>query len=307
MVAPNLTNLKPMSMELDAFVQGGLLQDVDVEIVEIQFCAWDYGQSGIVSEDVLAVKCILQKLGEDGKPLTDSEGKPENPVEQYWSAGGKYADVLISDDLYFCYPTENKSALTKGSNWYVFLSSLYKRGMPPGWMASGSLAVLKGLRFHLVREAAPKREGITGGRRTDRDPTIPVCGSILPPMLWGGTAAASTRSRASHTSRAANGAPATATATQPSQAGPQAVPQTPPVGDAGLDEIAVRFLREVLTTAPNQTMENTTAVKVAVFRALIKDKTVSADTRNAIGKLCEDTAWLESHGAMLLDGTVVLV
>ncbi len=292
----NAPAFKPFSLEDDAYVQGGLLQDVDVEVVEAQWVPWDYGKQGVVSEDILAMKLTLQLLAEDHKPATGPDGQPVTPVEQYWSAGGNFADVVVSDDGYYVGPGPNKAALTKNSNQHIFMQSLRAKGMPVGYLEGGSLAFLKGIKFHLIRTPAPKREGLTN-QRADRnqESTIPVCGSIISGP-WDGN---KPRAAARGGSKAVNGAPAPAA----TQAAPQAAP------NAQIEEVTERLVREVLGSVANGTLPKLSDLKVQVFRKATTDKTIAADQRNAIGKLAENGPWLEERAIASVgaDGSVTLV
>jgi hypothetical protein len=196
---------KPMSLEDDAFIQGGLLQDVDVEIVEAQWVPWDYGKPGVVSQDVLAVKMLMVQLDDTRKPVTGPDGAPAPPVEQFWSAGGNFADVVVTDDGYMVGAGPNKSALTKGSNFHVFLQTMRAKGMPVGYLEDGNLSKLKGVKFHLIRTAAPKRDFQTGRAGKEREDTIAVCGSIIWGP-WDGKPAAAVKGKAGPVAVANKGA-----------------------------------------------------------------------------------------------------
>lgn len=270
---------KPFSLEDDAFVQGGLLQDVDVEIVSAQWVPWDYGKPGVVSEDVLAARLGLVVLGEDRKPVTGPDGHPEAAKDQYWSAGGNFADVTVSDDG-LTVGAGTKTALTKGSNFHLFLQSLREHGMPSGFMEGGSLANLVGIKFHLVRKPAPARPGISNQRANKEDQTIPVCGAMISGPWKPG---------------AAKGGKATPAAAKAGAAAATPAPATPVATDEETEATAERLIREVLAAEPNQTVAKLSDLKVKVFRKATTDKAIPADKRNIVGKLAENGAWIEER------------
>lgn len=291
----------PMSLGLDDFVQGGLFSDVAVEIVQIQFRGFDYG--GRVQKEALAVWMQLALLDENLKRTTDE------PVENYWSAGGALEDVLISDDGYQVgvLPGGSKTAMTKGSNFEILLQSMTKpmnggAAMPKNWLRDNqsSLKCLLGTKWHLFRQTAPKREGIdTSGRRErDQEPTIATCTKIY----WAPWAPKTQASRATKTQPAAvpaAAAPHAATATAP-QSAPTAAPvngspapeTTPASAPAdGNHTLAVETVTKAL--ADNPIFASLDELKVASFRLMSKHK---ADARNAAMKLISDPAWLLSSG-----------
>jgi hypothetical protein len=298
---------KPFSLEDDAFVQGGLLQDVDVQIVQAQWVPWDYGKPGVVGQDILAVRLTLQQLAEDHKPVTGADGQPIPTTDQFWSGGGNFSDVIVTDDGYMAGPGPNKSALTRDSNFHLLLKSFRDRGMPKGYMEGGSLKALIGLKFHLIRVPAPKREGLTNSRaEREGEKTIPVCGSILQPFPWGG-GTTTTASRGRTAAAKTNGAPAPATN---GSAATTTNGSAAPVSDEELEATAEKLIRDVLSAEPDQKLPKLQDLKVKVFRKASTDRTIAADKRNLIGKLAENGAWLESRALALVDsgsGEVTLI
>jgi hypothetical protein len=59
----------------------------------------------------------------------------------------------------------------------------------------------------------------------------------------------------------------------------------------------------VLGAAPDNTLPKVQDLKVQVFRAATKDKSIAPDQRNAIGKLAENAAWLEEHAIAVVGGS----
>lgn len=288
------SNFTPIPLGLDDFVQGGLVSDVPVEVIEIQFRGFDY--QGSVQKDILAVWMKLALLDENLKRTND------DPVENFWSAGGDLEEVAVSSDGYQVgmLPGGSKSAMTKGSNFEILLKSLTKPAlggpaMPVNWLRDNqsSLKCLLGTKFHMLRTPAPKREGIDTStrKRKDYDSTIATATKIYwapwAPKTQGGkatartaAAAATTAAPADTTTQAVNGA---------AQDG----------GGGGQDETTILAINTVKSAlADNPIFESIDDLKVACFRQLAKTK---ADTRNSVVKMVSDAAWLMANGFKVQD------
>lgn len=303
MGTPNFT---PIRLGLDDFVQGGLVSDVPVEILQIQFRGWDY--NGSVQKDILTVWMQLGLLDDNLKRTTDE------PVENFWSAGGELEEVVLSDDGYqvgILNSTGAKSAMTKGSNFEIFLQSLSKPinggpAMPKNWLRDNqsSLKCLLGAKFHMLRTPAPKREGIdtSGRKRKDFEPTIATAIKVYwapwSPKTQGGKV---TRTAASAPAPApVNGPPAPDTTTQATTTQSTAADS----GSSAVDEISIQA-KQTVQNALKETpiFEKIDDLKIACFRLHHKTK---ADTRNAIVKLIADPNWLKGQGFNVQDDGMVV-
>lgn len=157
-----------ISLNPNTFVEGGLIDDVDAEFIEVQFCGYDY--NGTV-EAVLA-------LGIKMRCTVDNQQKD---YDQYYSAGD-LANFAPSPDGYSLEPVSGKTALNSNSNAAKFLMSLQAAGAGAldEILNSGSVQGLVGLKCHMNRVAQPKRSGIVRtGKNADREQTILLVTKII--------------------------------------------------------------------------------------------------------------------------------
>lgn len=297
------TAFTPIPLGLDDFVQGGLVSDVPVEILQIQFRGFDYG--GKVQKEVLSIWMQLALLDENLKRTTDE------PIENFWSAGGDLDEVAISDDGYMVGVLQNgsKTAMTKGSNFEVLMQSFTKPinggpAMPKNFIRDNgsSIKCLLGTKFHMLRTPAPKREGIdTSGRaRRDTEQTIATCTKVY----WAPWSPKAAAGKVQRQAAAATASAAAAPASSPVNGSPAPETVAAAVASGTGDEmtsLALDTVRKALESEP--VFETTTALKVACFRLLSKTK---AETRNTIVKLVESSDWLKANGITVRDDGVVV-
>ena len=156
-----------IAIGLDDYVQAGLIDDVDVEIVEIRAVMWDYaGQVKELTDEVLAVRGTLKVLG------------TPDIIEHHWSAGTGF--VPNADGTGFVRAEDStRTALAKGSNWHMFHWSLhFEAGMPKNKLRElGGLSLLDGAIIHVVRVPEPARPGLAPRptRREGQPRTTLVC------------------------------------------------------------------------------------------------------------------------------------
>lgn len=292
----------PIPLGLDDFVQGGLASDVPVEIIEIQFRGFDYG--GNVQKDVLAVWMKLALLDDNLKRTTDE------PLENFWSAGGDLDEVAVSDDGYQVGVLQNgsKTAMTKGSNFEVLCQSLTKPtlggpAMPRNWIRDNqsSLKCLLGTKFHMVRTPAPKREGIdtSGRKRKDYDPTIATCTKVYW-APWAPKTATGKAVKGAQAQAPAAGATAGTPAGQVNGAAVADAGTTAGTPDTGATDDITNMAKDTVNKAlaDNPIFEKIDDLKIACFRLHAKTK---AEQRNAIVKLISDPAWLKTAGFKIQD------
>lgn len=145
---------KGASFNTKDFIVGGLLDDVDVTWVNVKCEMYDYGGKAD------AAPCVGADL-----VTGDEEGAP---VRQYWSVGN--ADNWEpSEDGKYMIPVGKDSGFRKGSNVFLLLKSLEEAGFPMERFNDGDITALEGLRTHMVRKPAPKREGFTQTVRRGQD------------------------------------------------------------------------------------------------------------------------------------------
>jgi hypothetical protein len=155
------------------FIMGGLIQDVDVEVVEARFIATDYDRT-LPSATALALKLDLKVLGDE-----------TNTIHTQLFAAGSTANFAPDPETNGRTLEKNGSreALDKNSNLGLFLQSMVDCEANLSPLAKGDISVLEGARFHIVRKPAPKREGlastVTRGDGQEREKTIVLCSKIL--------------------------------------------------------------------------------------------------------------------------------
>jgi len=189
-----------LSLRPSTFSQGGLIDDIDAEIVRARFVIYDY--DGKADRPAL---CVLLQL-------KDSEGQEH---AQYYSAG---------DPAYFV-PSEDpkneelngitlvqvgdKTSLNGGTNAALMLNSLVQAGFPEDKLDAGDLRAIEGLNAHFNRVPQPKRSGLPKkpGQEGKGDPMVLLITEInsLPgeqkakPSSGGKTSPATSKSQAAST------------------------------------------------------------------------------------------------------------
>jgi hypothetical protein len=160
--------MSPVSFNPKTFVEGGLIDDVDVEFVEVQFCQYDYNGA---SDPVLALG-VKMRAEQDGQ-LKD--------FDQYYSAGS-LEHFVPSADGYGLEPVGGKTSLNSNTNTAKFFQSLLEasNGGLEEVLNSGNVAGLVGLKCHVARVAQPKRSGIIRtGKNADREATVLLVNRII--------------------------------------------------------------------------------------------------------------------------------
>lgn len=201
-----------LSLRPSTFSQGGLIDDVDVEISRARFVSYDFeGKSDTPKLCILGI-------------LKDNDGN-EHP--QYWSAGDLQYFVPSEDpknaDLngITCVAVGEKSALNGSTNAALFLNSLVQIGFPEDKLDEGDLRVLEGLKVHVNRVAQPKRNNLPQKPgQSNRDPMVLIATALI--ALPGETPKAGAKAAAKPSTTAAakpNGA-AKPTATTQAATGP---------------------------------------------------------------------------------------
>lgn len=133
-------------------VQGGLIDDQDVEIVSARFAMFDYNGK---AEASLALRLELK----------DSDGGVH---EHYAGLGKKTTENFTpSDDQCNLVPTGEATALNKGSNFDILLSSIILAGFPESKLAKG-IDGLDGTKVHILRKKIERKGGGGGGTMFQR-------------------------------------------------------------------------------------------------------------------------------------------
>ncbi len=150
------------SMLPSTFVEGGLWDDVDVEISDI---AW--GKFNFAAKD--AAQNVKLALIVEMYPLAGLEAGQE-PYQQAFSAGDlKYFVPSADDGGAYAVPVGDKQAINSNTNAAMFIMSLFESATPEqsSWMqessgmASGNCKGLIGLKFHVKRQPQKERKGLS--------------------------------------------------------------------------------------------------------------------------------------------------
>jgi len=140
---------------LDNFVQGGLIQDVDVTFTNSRFEWFDYQGK---ADQIVAFASDLVK--EDGETVT-----------QHWPIGGKDTDLKPTDDGRSI-ESPNNVTLKKGSNFHTFLVEAGNHGIDvkEGIADAG---IFNGLKAHIIRIP------IKGGGQNSKDREVLVISKVI--------------------------------------------------------------------------------------------------------------------------------
>lgn len=237
-----------VSFNPSTFVEGGLIDDVDVEFKEVQWCAYDY--QGSVAQPVLALG-IKMSTPDPDKPGAMKE------FDQYYSAGD-LEKFQPTQDGFGLEAVGDKAALNNNTNVAKFFASLLTASnneLGPV-LDSGSLQGLVGLKCHVARVAQPKRSGIVRtGKNADREASILLVNRIIAyPGQAGQLGGAATKPAAKvGMAKPAAAAPAKIGGAKPTAAAPAATTAVQGAagsnGSADLDSLALEVLMELLATA----------------------------------------------------------
>lgn len=166
------------SMLPSTFTEGGLWDDVDVEISDIAWVKFNFAKEGAPAQIRLA-------LGVECWPLEGLEAGHE-PNKQMFSAGDlKYFVPSADDNGAYAMPVGNKSAMNSNTNSSLFITSLFEVATPEqaAWLnetlASGNCKGLIGLKLHVKRVPQKERKGLSQQENQDRTPTVMLATNLI--------------------------------------------------------------------------------------------------------------------------------
>lgn len=250
---------KLLSWNPDDAIQGGLVSDVDVTFKECRFEYWNYG--GRIDNDVAALRITLLVDGQ-----TDT-------VDQYWSVGdaGFYQPV---NDGRAMVGKDGHENYIKNSNFMLLINSLVNQGYERKKGGLGDISILDGVRAHVVRHTAPKREGLDTQGTNEREKMVLIVTKLI--SVPGEKA----RAKGKTTTAAA------ATAAQP-------VAQA--AGEAGAEENELSTLAKGALLIILKAQETVTKgkVKLPLFKQMTSR---TSDERNEAVKMVTDDVWLLENG-----------
>jgi hypothetical protein len=254
-----------VSLNPDTFSKGGLIQDVDVEIIGGRYTLEP--PAGYTQRDRVFAELQLKVL-DDG-----------SEVEQYWSVG-KNTDFTPSTDGLELVPSGSRENLNDNSNFSIFIQNLVNVQFPKTALTD-KLDCLFGTQIHVVRIPAPEREGLEKGADAKKS-YILVPNKLI--KLPG------------EKSKARVGAKKGAAAA-PTVGAPPA--NTESTMDAG--EVETQALVDVTEIMGEGKALAIPMLKAQVIRRHMKTDTA---TRNKIVALVGDADWLATQGFTVTGGAV---
>lgn len=144
---------------------------------------------GLIQGDLIWRKPRFEQFNYGGKgPETptfaiDLEDEQGAIVVQNWSVGNG-DDWAPSKDGHKIIAVGKADKLSKSSNFYQLLKSLLEGGWPKG-KVTDDVSVFEGMKCHMIRIPAPKREGLSGGTPSKYEKTILVVDKVIT-LPWEG-------------------------------------------------------------------------------------------------------------------------
>lgn len=294
--------------------QGGLIDDIDVTILDARFAQWDY--NGNIDHAVLAL----------GIQYQDGEGKT---YDQYYSAG-ELTYFVPSEDGSRAVPVGDKSMLADTCNAWKFIASLIEAGFPVPLLEAGDITCLTNMKVHVKQYAQPVRQGlIRGGKNADRPQTVLLVDAILEmPAGAGGvkkgigkpTAGKPVTARPTTASPAKPGLgagktppPTTRTTTSPSKVnGAAAAAPAPdaPANDAGdeLTMIARQIVEEIVGASGQLAKKDLNTLVFRKATELVGSGALDAKSKTKVTQICYQDAFLHglaTEGVIVYDGATL--
>jgi hypothetical protein len=244
-----------ISLSPDDFTQGGLIDDIDVEIIDAASCEWDYnGQQA--AGPALAVQ------------FQDPNGQTH---DQYYSAG-KAEDWSPSEDGHGFISVSGKTTVNTSSNLAKLFASMVEAGFPKELLASGDVKVIIGTKCH-VNQVAQERKGlIRTGKNADRPSTTLLVTKIHSLPGADTKSPAKAAGKATTTTKAAGG-----------KANGAAAATTAASGNADMDEAIVGALIAALGEADGPLPKK--AMVQVVFKAFDADANLKGLRNKAIARV----------------------
>lgn len=269
--------VKFLNMNPTTYVKGGLMDDVDVEVIGSVFEWFDYGG---VATSVPALKLTLKDM--------DSG----NEEEVHYSVGAA-KDFEPSEDGEYIVPVGSSSFFRSGSNYAFFMGQLVLAGCPAEKLDNAPVSILVGLKAHMIRKEAPARDNLQNQQQEgDRKKTILVPSKIIQ-LPWEGkgkqTAAAQKK-----TAPAAGAGPAAKATAAAATIAPEDLPEE------------VQLAIHGLITSLIEASENNQASKTTLGLKAVTALKVPSAIKSAAVKAAKDDAFLASLGFMV-DGDVIVM
>lgn len=149
-----------VSLNPESFGQGGLIDDIDVEITDALAVTWDYNGNAPMGP-ALAVE------------FTDVNGGQHI---QYFSAG-KSEDWQAHESGEGFVPVSGKTGFNNNSNIAMFLDSLVTAGFPKESL-TGNVKVFIGTKCHVIQKVTERKGLIRTGKNADRPSSVLIVSKI---------------------------------------------------------------------------------------------------------------------------------
>lgn len=254
-----------ISIKLESFSAGGVMPEGDYLLQKHEIVLWDY--DGKMKANTLALRVTTV-------PFSMGSGKAEDvePVVQHYSVGDPSA-FGPDDEGTGIVALGSRTALGKGSNFFIYLENLVNSGFPED-KYDNDVSVFDGMVAHIAHIPAPERNlpksnlVTTANPQQQRERTIPVVTAIHK-LPWEKSVKKSA-AQAPAAKAPAGKAPAKAAVQEEESAGPE------------------MLLAEHLTTVlDGQGTMSRTQARVQVFKAM-NAAGVDASERDAALKLFND-------------------
>jgi len=269
-----------ISLATKDFVQGGLLNDVDVHVKEASFCVYDYGgKATSMKAPPLALKLVMTIVDDDTEHIEYiTAGSSDDFMPNPEDAG----ETIVANG--------SATNLRKGSNLFLFNESLEQAGFPQAKLVEGKASNYAQMKFHLDRRAAPKRQGITQVQKEgDFEKTYIACGALIS-TAWDKSGQKRAKAPAAAAPKAA------AKAAEPVAAEESDV-------DQALVDKASTLAMDILSEVIDAGKMKTAAFKMSLFKAMGQ---APQNERNEMANVATSAAVLGPLGWAIKDAEIVL-
>lgn len=299
--------VRGVSLKPSDATQGGLIDDVNVNIIDAGFFLTDYeGKS-----DVAAPALIVQY------ETVPADGSDPVQFDQIYSAGSS-TYFTPSEDNKMLLPVGDKTGINNSTNCFQFLSSLVDCGFPEDAIGD-DISVIVGIAGHVRRVAQPKRSGLLrqrdGEEQREKSTLLFDTITALPEGLTGTTTkAAAPRTTApapaSRTAAPRSSAAVAGKANGAARTAPAPAPAPAAEAESDVDTMTTEVLLEVLPAGEPVEKRSVPAKMFQRLTAKVKAGEIDTRTKTAITARVNQEEFLESLSAAGLieyDGAVITV
>jgi hypothetical protein len=261
---PTNSGVAFVSLNPDMATQGGLIDDIDVEITDALAVMWDYNGNAPTGP-AMAVE------------YTDVNGAQHI---QYYSAG-KSEDWLAHESGEGFVSVSGKTGFNSNSNIMMLFDSLVKAGFPKEYL-TGNVKVIVGTKGHVLQHITERKGLIRTGKNADRPSSVLLVSKIteLPAGVGGGGSGAVVTQQAT---QAATKSPAAGRVNGAAAAGAVTATTSSDLTGSDLDIELQGYLQTALLELPEgvSVIEKKDIVKI-VFKKATEDGKAAADRNKAV-------------------------